>query len=157
GKKDLGMMMMSYGSVYVAQVALGASNGQTVKAMIEAERYNGPSLIIAYSHCIAHGIDMAHSMDQEDKAVRCGHWMLYRYNPDLIEQGKNPLQLDSKPPSIPFSEYAYSEIRFRSLKAIDPERAAMLLKLGQQDCDRRWRLYSQLAGLDYSLPPRAGD
>ncbi|HPM37345.1 MAG TPA: pyruvate:ferredoxin (flavodoxin) oxidoreductase [candidate division Zixibacteria bacterium] len=157
GKKDLGMMMMSYGSVYVAQVALGASNGQTVKAMIEAERYNGPSLIIAYSACIAHGIDMAHSMDQEDKAVRCGHWMLYRYNPDLIEQGKNPLQLDSKPPSIPFSEYAYSEIRFRSLKAIDPERAAMLLKLGQQDCDRRWRLYSQLAGLDYSLPPRAGD
>ncbi len=154
GKKDLGLMMMSYGTVYVAQVALGASHGQLVKAMVEAEKYNGPSIIIAYSACIAHGIDMAHGMDQEDKAVQCGHWLLYRYNPELAEQGKNPLQLDCKAPSIPFSEYAYNEIRFRSLKAIDAERAKMLLELGQQDCDRRWRLYSQLAQMDYSLPEK---
>ncbi|MEA2031351.1 MAG: pyruvate:ferredoxin (flavodoxin) oxidoreductase [candidate division Zixibacteria bacterium] len=149
-KKDLGMMMMSYGSVYVAQVAIGASNNQTVKAMMEAENYDGPSLLICYSHCIAHGIDMAKGLEQDDKAIKSGAWLLYRYNPDLIKQGKNPLKIDSKQPSIPFSEYAYSENRFRTLKAKDPERAKMLIELSQKDCDRRWRLYSQLAGLDYS-------
>ena len=149
-KKDLGMMIMSYGSVYVAQIAIGSSNNQTVKAMVEAERFNGPSLVIAYSTCIAHGIDMAHGMDQEARAVKSGHWLLYRYNPDLIDAGKNPLQLDSKAPTISFEDYAYNEIRFRSLRAQDPERARRLLELGQRDCDRRWRLYSQLAGLDYS-------
>jgi len=150
GKKDLGLMVMSYGTVYVAQVAIGASNSQTVKAMAEAERYDGPSIVIAYSTCIAHGIDMAHGLEQEDRAVKSGHWLLYRYNPDLIDQGKNPLQLDSKAPSIPFEDYAYREIRFRSLKGKDPERARMLAELGQRDCDRRWRLYSQLAGLNYA-------
>ncbi|UCD65169.1 MAG: pyruvate:ferredoxin (flavodoxin) oxidoreductase [Candidatus Zixiibacteriota bacterium] len=150
-KKDLGLMMMSYGSVYVAQVAIGASHNQTVKAMVEAERYNGPSIIICYCHCIAHGIDMSHGLHEEDKAVKSGHWLLYRYNPDLIDQGKNPLQLDCKAPSIPFEDYAYGEIRFRTLKSQDPERARWLIELGQQDCDRRWRLYSQLAKMDYSL------
>ncbi|UCG63258.1 MAG: pyruvate:ferredoxin (flavodoxin) oxidoreductase [Candidatus Zixiibacteriota bacterium] len=149
-KKDLGLMMMAYGSVYVAQIALGASYNQAVKAMVEAEKYNGPSIIICYSHCIAHGIDMAHGMTSEDKAVKSGHWLLYRYNPELIDEGKNPLQLDCKAPSISFEEYAYSEIRFRTLKAQNPERAKMLLELGQRDCDRRWKLYSQLAQLDYS-------
>jgi pyruvate-ferredoxin/flavodoxin oxidoreductase len=149
-KKDLGMMMMSYGNVYVAQVAIGASHNQTVKAMVEAEQYDGPSLIICYSHCIAHGIDMARGMEAEEKAVKSGHWLLYRYNPDLIKQGKNPLQLDSKEPSIPFEEYAYAEIRFRTLLSSNPDRAKMLLKLGQEDCNRRWSLYSQLAALDYS-------
>ncbi len=150
-KKDLGMMMMSYGNVYVAQIAIGASHNQTVKAMVEAERYNGPSLLICYSHCIAHGIDMGHGLDQEDLAVKSGHWLMYRYNPELIDQGKNPLQLDSKAPTIPFEQYAYTEARYRTLKSTDPERAKMLMELGQRDCDRRWNLYSQLAGLDYAL------
>ncbi len=149
-KKDLGLMMMSYGSVYVAQVAIGASHNQTVKAMVEAEKYNGPSIVICYSHCIAHGIDMAKGLTAEEKAVKSGHWLLYRYNPELIDQGKNPLQLDCKAPSISFEDYAYSEIRFRTLKAIDPERARKLLELGQRDCDRRWNLYSQMAKMDYS-------
>ncbi|MEA3297217.1 MAG: pyruvate:ferredoxin (flavodoxin) oxidoreductase, partial [candidate division Zixibacteria bacterium] len=150
-KKDLGMILMSYGSVYVAQVAMGASHNQTVKAFVEAEKYDGPSLLICYSHCIAHGIDMGHGLEAEDRAVKSGHWLLYRYNPDLIAQGKNPLQLDCKEPSIPFEEYAYAENRFRTLKAMDPERAKMLLKLGQQDCDRRWNLYSQMAKMDFSI------
>jgi len=149
-KKDLGLMMMSYGNVYVAQVAMGASHNQTVKAFVEAEKYNGPSIIIAYCHCIAHGIDMEHGMDQEDLAVKSGHWLLYRYNPDLASQGKNPLQLDSKEPSIKFDEYAYSENRYRTLIAKDAPRAKMLITLGQQDCDRRWNLYRQLAAMDYS-------
>ena len=149
-KKDLGLMMMSYGNVYVAQTAIGHSHNQAVKAMVEAEAYNGPSLLICYGHCIAHGIDMAHGMSHEDLAVKSGHWPLYRYNPDLIDQGKNPLILDSKAPSIPLEEYAYAENRFRTLKAKDPERAKQLIKLGQRDCDRRWNLYRQLAGMDYS-------
>ncbi len=150
GKKDLGLMMMSYGNVYVAQIAIGSSHNQAVKAMVEAEAHPGPSLLICYGHCIAHGIDMAHGMDQEDLAVKSGHWLLYRYNPALIEQGKNPLVLDSKEPSIPLAEYVYSENRFRTLKAKDPERAKMLLELGQQDVKRRWNLYRQLATMDYS-------
>jgi pyruvate-ferredoxin/flavodoxin oxidoreductase len=149
-KKDLGMMIMPYGNVYVAQIAIGASHNQTVKAMVEAERFNGPSLLICYSHCIAHGIDMAHGMEADDRAVKSGHWMLYRYNPDRIKEGKNPLQLDCKEPSISFEEYAYSEIRFRTLKGKDPQRAKMLVELGQKDCDRRWHLYSQMAAMDYS-------
>lgn len=149
-KKDLGMMIMPYGNVYIAQVAIGASHNQTVKAMVEAERFNGPSLLICYSHCIAHGIDMAHGLEAEDRAMKSGHWLLYRYNPDRIKEGKNPLQLDCKEPSISFEEYAYSETRFRTLKSKDSQRAKMLLELGQQDCDRRWHLYSQMAAMDYS-------
>lgn len=149
-KKDMGLMMMSYGSVYVAQVAMGASHNQTVKAMVEAEKFDGPSLLICYSACIAHGINMSYSLEQEDMAVKSGHWLLYRYNPDLIDQGKNPLILDSKEPTISFEKYAYSENRYRTLKAKDPERAKRLVDLGQIDCDRRWKMYSQLAKLDYS-------
>lgn len=149
-KKDLGLMMMSYGNVYVAQVAMGASHNQTVKAFVEAEKYDGPSIIIAYSHCIAHGIDMANGMDQEEMAVKSGHWLLYRYNPELAAHGKNPLQLDSKEPSIKFNEYAYSENRYRTLISKDKLRAQALIELGQQDCDRRWNLYRQLATMDYS-------
>ncbi|MCB2229229.1 pyruvate:ferredoxin (flavodoxin) oxidoreductase [bacterium] len=150
GKKDLGLMMMSYGNVYVAQIAIGSSHNQAVKAMAEAEAYPGPSLLICYGHCIAHGIDMSKGMAHEDLAVKSGHWLLYRYNPALIDQGKNPLILDSKEPSIPLEEYVYAENRFRTLKAQDPERAGMLLELGKQDCKRRWNLYSQLAGMDYT-------
>ena len=150
-KKDLGLMLTSYGNVYVAQIAMGANTNQTVRAMSEAERYNGPSIIIAYAHCIAHGIDMSHGMDQEDKAVKSGHWLLYRYNPDLIKQGKNPLQLDSKEPTMSFKDYAYMENRYRSLKSKDPDRAKMLVELGQKDCNRRWNLFKQMAEMDYSM------
>ncbi|MBD3258205.1 pyruvate:ferredoxin (flavodoxin) oxidoreductase, partial [candidate division GN15 bacterium] len=149
-KKDLGHIIMSYGNVYVAQVAIGASHNQAVKAFAEAERYDGPSLLLCYSHCIAHGINMAKGLEAEEKAVKSGHWLLYRYNPALIEQGKNPLLLDSKEPSISFEDYAYSENRFRTLLASHPERAKHLLELGQQDCDRRWNLYRQMAQMDYS-------
>ncbi|MDH4034837.1 MAG: thiamine pyrophosphate-dependent enzyme, partial [candidate division Zixibacteria bacterium] len=149
-KKDLGMMLMSYGSVYVAQIAIGASHNQTVKAFAEAEAYNGPSCIIAYSHCIAHGINMSLGLEAENRAVKSGHWLLYRYHPDRIAKGENPLQLDSKAPSISFEDYAYAEGRFRKLKGSHPERARDLLKLGQQDVDRRWNLYSQLAAMDWS-------
>ncbi|MCP4685394.1 MAG: pyruvate:ferredoxin (flavodoxin) oxidoreductase [bacterium] len=150
GKKDLGLMMMAYNNVYVAQIAVGASHNQTVKAMVEAEQYQGPSLVLAYSHCIAHGIDMATGLTNEDNAVKSGHWLLYRFNPDLIDQGKNPLQLDSKEPSLTFKEYAYAENRFRRLASQDKDRAKVLLELGQKDCDRRWNLYRQLAGMDYT-------
>ena len=149
-KKDLGMMLMSYGNVYVAQVALGASHVQAVKAFTEAEAYNGPSIVIAYSHCIAHGVDMAHGLDEHKKAVNAGHWILYRYNPDLVKEGKNPLQLDSKPPTISYADYAYGEVRFRTLKASMPERAARLLKQAQADAYRRYNYYKMLSGLDFS-------
>jgi pyruvate-ferredoxin/flavodoxin oxidoreductase len=149
-KKDLGMLMMAYGTVYVAQIAIGASHNQTVKAFAEAEKYNGPSIIIAYSHCIAHGIDMSHGLEEQEKAVNSGHWILYRYNPDLIKQGKNPLQLDSKAPSISYTDYALGEVRFKSLMRSMPERAEQLLKYAQENAYMRYNLYKQLASMDYS-------
>jgi pyruvate-ferredoxin/flavodoxin oxidoreductase len=148
-KKDLGMMLMSYNNVYVAQVAMGASHNQTVKALYEAEQYDGPSIVIAYAHCIAHGIDMGKGMHNEEMAVKAGHWLLYRYNPALLDEGKNPLKLDCKAPTVPFKEYAYAENRFRRLLSADKERADKLLALGQRDCDRRWNFYSQLAEMKY--------
>jgi pyruvate-ferredoxin/flavodoxin oxidoreductase len=149
-KKDLAMLAMSYGNAYVAKVAMGASPNQTVKAFIEAEAYDGPSIIIAYSHCIAHGINMALGFDEQDKAVKSGHWPLIRFNPGLIAQGKKPLKIDSKPPSIPYEEYAFGENRWRSLRAIDPERAKMLAVLAQQDATMRFRLYEQMAEMTFS-------
>jgi len=148
-KKDLGMIAMSYGTIYVAQVAMGASDAQAVRAFIEADSYPGPSLIIAYSHCIAHGINMRTGFDQQKAAVACGAWPLYRYDPRRIQQGKNPLQLDSKAPSIPFRDYAANETRFKMLSATNPAHAEELLQLAQQDVTSRWRLYEQLASLDY--------
>jgi pyruvate-ferredoxin/flavodoxin oxidoreductase len=149
-KKDLGLMLMGYGNVYVAQIAMGASQSQTVKAMVEAERYDGPSIIIAYSSCIAHGIDMTHSLEEQKKAVNCGHWILYRYNPELVNQGKNPLQLDSKEPSMSYEEYADGEIRFRTLKSSMPERANELITKAQEQVYRKYKYYKQLASLDFS-------
>ncbi|SYZ74112.1 putative 2-oxoacid-flavodoxin fused oxidoreductase:conserved protein; 4Fe-4S cluster binding protein [Candidatus Zixiibacteriota bacterium] len=149
-KKDLGMIMMAYGNVYVAQIAIGASQNQAVKAIVEAEKYQGPSLVIAYSHCIAHGIDMAHGLEEGKKAVDSGHWILYRFNPDLAKQGKNPLQVDSKEPSISYRDYALGEVRFRTLLTSMPERAEMLLKQAQEDAYKRYNLYKQLAAIDYS-------
>jgi pyruvate-ferredoxin/flavodoxin oxidoreductase len=144
-KKDLGMMAMSYGSVYVAQVAMGANDAHTVKAILEAEAYDGPSLIIAYSHCIEHGIDMAKGLQQQKLAVDSGHWILYRYNPALKAQGKNPLQLDSKTPKIPLRDYAYNETRYRMLAQSNPEAAERLLALAQEEVLARWARYEKLA------------
>jgi pyruvate-ferredoxin/flavodoxin oxidoreductase len=144
-KKDLGLMAMSYGHVYVAQVAMGANDGHTVKAFLEAEAYDGPSLIIAYSHCIAHGIDMAKGMVQQKLAADSGHWLLYRYNPALRTEGENPLQLDSKAPKLPLKEYIYTENRYRMLAQSDPEAAAQLLAEAQEQVKARWEKYEQMA------------
>jgi pyruvate-ferredoxin/flavodoxin oxidoreductase len=149
-KKDLGMITMTYGNIYVAQVAMGASDRQTVRAFIEAESYDGPSLIIAYSHCIAHGINMRTGFDQQQLAVDSGAWVLYRYDPRRADQNLNPLQLDSKAPKIPLKDYAYNETRFKMLTQSKPEEAARLIALAQQDVDAQWRKYQQLASLDYS-------
>jgi len=146
-KKDLGLLTMTYGNIYVAKVAIGANAGQTVRAFVEAEAYPGPSLIIAYTHCIAHGIDMTAGYQEQKKAVACGHWPLYRFDPRLKEQGKNPLQLDSKAPTIDFEEYAYGENRYRTLKQSKPEVAAELLKLASNDAAQRYALMEQLANL----------
>jgi pyruvate-ferredoxin/flavodoxin oxidoreductase len=149
-KKDLGMIYATYGNVYVAQIAMGANDRQTVRAFVEAESYDGPSLIIAYSHCIAHGINMRTGFDQQQAAVDSGAWVLYRYDPRRAEQGLNPLQLDSKAPKIPLKDYAYNETRFKMLTQSKPEEAERLLALAQRDVNERWQMYEQLASLDYS-------
>ncbi len=148
-KKDLAMMVMSYGNVYVARVAMGANQSQTVKAFMEAEAYDGPSIIIAYSHCIAHGIDMAQGFNEQQKAVDCGHWPLVRFNPALIDEGKNPLSLDSKPPTIPYADYANGEIRWRTLRGTNRERFERLGELAQKDATLRFHIYAQLAELSF--------
>ena len=145
-KKDLGMMAMSYGTVYVARVSL-ANPAHLVRTLNEAEAYDGPSLVICYSHCIAHGINTLKGVEEQKKAIECGHWPLFRYNPDLAENGENPLKLDSKAPTIPFEEYAYGENRYRVLKKTNPEAAAKLMELAEEDARKRWNLYEQLASL----------
>jgi len=144
-KKDLGLMAMSYGTVYVAAVSLGAKDDQTLRAFIEAEAYEGPSIIIAYSHCIAHGIDMNSPLNQHKLAVDSGQWLLYRYNPDKLTAGENPLSLDSKQPKIPVSQYLNSENRFKMLTKSKPEVAAELFKQAQIDVDTRYAYYKYLA------------
>ncbi|HXJ79513.1 MAG TPA: pyruvate:ferredoxin (flavodoxin) oxidoreductase [Candidatus Methylomirabilis sp.] len=144
-KKDLGLMVMTYGNVYVARVAMGGSDVQTLRAFHEAEAYPGPSLIIAYSHCIAHGYDLRYGMDQQKAAVLSGYWPLYRYNPQLRREGKNPMQLDSKPPSLDFKQYAYNETRYTMLAHSHPEAARRLLEEAQEDVRARWRVYQQWA------------
>ena len=118
---------------------------QTVKAFLEAEAFDGPSIIIAYSHCIAHGYDLVHGLDQQKLAVQSGHWPMFRYNPALAEQGKNPFVLDSKAPSIPREKYIYNETRYSMLKHSNPEVAAELLKEAQHDVEQRWKAYENLA------------
>jgi pyruvate-ferredoxin/flavodoxin oxidoreductase len=146
GKKDLGLMAMSYGNVYVAKISLGANPRHALKAFIEAEAYDGPSLIIAYSHCIAQGIEMVTGFRQQKLAVESGHWPLFRYNPMLRFEGKNPFTLDSKKPSVALKDYTYNEIRYKMLTRTNPQEAERLLKLGQQDVNERWKLYEQMAG-----------
>ena len=148
-KKDLGLLAMSYGYVYVAKIAMGANDQQTLKAFLEAEAYDGPSLIIAYSPCIAHGYDMARSLDQTKLAVQSGHWPLFRYDPRLAGQGENPLVIESKEPSVPFSHYAYNETRYKMLTQMDEERAEELMRDAQKDAKSRWALYQQMAAIHY--------
>ena len=148
-KKDLGMIAMSYGYVYVARVAMGANMNQVIKAMREAESYDGPSLVIAYAHCINHGINMTNGLTNQKEAVSCGLWPLYRYDPRLVEQGKNPFQLDSKEPDYNLADFMYKEVRFKSLKAANPERAAMLLDKAVEKAKRQWREYKYLAERDF--------
>lgn len=144
-KKDLGLIAMTYGNVYVARVAMGAKDEHTLKAFLEAEAYHGPSLIIAYSHCIAHGINMATAMQNQKAAVDSGQWLLVRYHPEREKNGENPLQLDCRKPKIPVKEYHYLENRFKMLTKINPEEAKKLFKRAQRDVDTRWRLYQYLA------------
>ena len=148
-KKDLGLIAMAYGYVYIAKVAMGANDAQTLKAFKEAEAFNGPSLIIAYSHCIAHGIDMRKGLDQQRLAVQSGIWPIYRYNPDLTTMGKNPFIIDSKNPTIPVQEYAYNETRYRMLLQSDEQRADKLMNEARSDVAKRWELYKQMAELEY--------
>lgn len=144
-KKDLARIAMMYEHVYVASVALGAKDEHTLKVFLEAEKYSGPSLIIAYSHCIAHGIDMTTAMQDQKNAVLSGYWPLFRFNPDLVSEGKNPLTLDAKAPAIPLEKFIYQQNRFNILTKSQPERAKQLLKLAQQDVYNRWTFYEQMA------------
>ncbi|NLG96250.1 MAG: pyruvate:ferredoxin (flavodoxin) oxidoreductase [Chloroflexi bacterium] len=149
-KKDLGMIAMAYGYIYVARVAMGANDQQTLKAFLEADAYDGPSLIIAYSHCIAHGIDMRRGLDQQRLAVNSGIWPLYRYNPMLAAEGKNPLLIDSKDPTVPVQDYAYNENRYRMLLRSDEARAEALMEQAREDVAKRWNLYRQMAAIQYN-------
>ena len=149
-KKDMGMIFSTYGNVYVAKVSMGADPLQVVKAFNEAEAYDGPSLIIAYCHCINHGLDLSQGLEQQKKAVKCGHWPLYRYNPVLENEGKNPLTIDSKAPSIPFAEYALGENRYRMLKLTNPAMVDELMGKAQEDVDKAWKF---LQGRAKALEP----
>jgi pyruvate-ferredoxin/flavodoxin oxidoreductase len=154
-KKDLALMAMNYGSVYVARVALGAGDMQTLKAFLEAEAYNGPSLIIAYAPCIAHGFDLIHGLEQQKLAVLSGHWPLFRYDPRLVAEGKNPFQLDSQPPSVPLENYIYNESRYTVLRQTHPELAEKLLEEARRDVRNRWKIYEAWAkrpASDKTLP-----
>lgn len=144
-KKDLGLIAMSYGNIYVARVAMGAKDEHTLRAFLEAEAYDGPSLIIAYSHCIAHGIDMTTGMQNQKAAVDSGQWLLYRYHPDRATQGENPLTLDSRAPKIPVKKYMDMENRFKMLNFSKPTVAKELAELAQADVDGRWALYEFMA------------
>jgi pyruvate-ferredoxin/flavodoxin oxidoreductase len=148
GKKNIGLIMATYGHVYVAQISFGANPQQAIKAFTEAEAYDGPSLILAYSSCIAHGIDMSKGVERQKQAVKAGYWPLYRYNPMLEKEGKCPMTIDSKDPEIKVEEFAYAENRFRSLKTTNPEVAAQLMKENQADVDRRWKVLKHLASWD---------
>ncbi len=157
-KKDLALMAMNYGSAYVARVAIGANTQQTIRAFLEAEAYNGPSIIIAYCHCINHGYDITggNGLEQQKAAVNSGHWLLMRYNPDLIKEGKNPLIIDSKEPTISLDKYIYNEPRYTIVQRSKPELAKKLYELAEQDIVLRWRLYQQLASMSYeNIKPEA--
>jgi pyruvate-ferredoxin/flavodoxin oxidoreductase len=150
-KKDIAMMAINYGRAYVAHIAMGASDAQTMKALMEADAYDGPSLIIAYSHCIAHGYDMVHGLEQQKAAVNSGHWPLFRYNPTLAKEGKNPFVLESKAPSIPLQQYIYNETRYTMLVNSNPEEAKKLLEAAQENVNERWNLYQHMATMSFEM------
>ena len=145
-KKDLGLMAMTYGNVYVASVAMGAKDEHTLKAFLEAEAYDGPSIIIAYSSCIAHGIDMTTAMTDQKVAVESGQWLLYRFHPDRASNGENPLMLDSRAPSRKVQDFLLQQTRFKMLTKSKPEDAERLWKLAQTDAENRFRMYEYMAG-----------
>ena len=153
-KKDLAMMAMTYGNVYVANVAMGGNDTHTIKAFLEAEAYDGPSLIIAYSHCIAHGYDLAFGMEQQKAAVQSGYWPLFRFNPVLAKEGKNPLHMDSRAPSLPLEKYVYNETRYTMLVKSRPEVASQALKLAEEDVRARWELYEKWAASPTAEVPK---
>ena len=144
-RKDLAMQAMAYGNVYVAQVAMGANPQQTLQAFREAEAYDGPSIILAYSHCIAHGIDMTKGLDQQHRATASGYWPLFRFDPRMREFGQNPFRLDSPRPTIPFKDFAYNEMRYNSLVKTNKEEAEILLDQAQKWVNARYRNYEDLA------------
>ncbi|MGZ8709572.1 MAG: pyruvate:ferredoxin (flavodoxin) oxidoreductase, partial [Thermoanaerobaculia bacterium] len=146
-KKDLGLIAMTYGNIYVASVALGARDEQTLKTLIEAEAYEGPSLIIAYSHCIAHGIDIATGLQHQKAMVDAGQWLLYRYNPDRRLKGENPLQIDTRRITSKVEDFLRLENRFNQLLKGDPEESKAIIDASQHDVDMRWQMYQHLAGL----------
>ncbi|MBI3448798.1 MAG: pyruvate:ferredoxin (flavodoxin) oxidoreductase, partial [Acidobacteria bacterium] len=146
GKKDLGMMAMGYGHVYVARVAMGAKDTQTLKAFLEAEAFPGPSLIIAYSHCIAHGYDMAFGAEQQKIAVEVGSWPIYRHDPRRAATGLSPLSIDSAPPRGSLETYTRNETRFRMVEQQDPERFGRLMGLAKEEIDRKFAALQSLAG-----------
>ncbi len=150
-KKDMGLLAMGYGNIYVASIASGANDTQTIRAITEAESYNGPSLIIAYSHCIAHGYSMTQGVQHQKLAVESGYWPLYRYNPSNLEKGKNPLKIDSRPPKVDLSEYMATETRFKMLFKSNPERAKELEARAKEHSKRTYEHYKNLAAIDYSL------
>ena len=139
------MTAISSGKAFVGKVSIGANDAHTVKVFKEAEAYDGPTIIIAYCHCIAHGIDMVNGLDQQKRAVESGHWMLMRYNPDLAKEGKNPLIIDSKEPTLPLEDYIYNEVRYKSLKTMNKEEAAALLEEEKQSIKDKWRFYKHMA------------
>jgi len=144
-RKDLALQAISYGNVYVARVAMGADPQQTLLAFREAEAYDGPSIVIAYSHCIAHGFEMRYGLDQQYRAAASGHWPLIRYNPVLRATGTPPFLLDSHRPRLPLADYRYRELRYRSLTNSDPDEAERLLALAQESIDQRWKVYEDMA------------
>jgi pyruvate-ferredoxin/flavodoxin oxidoreductase len=155
-KKDLGALAMAYGTAYVAQIALGANDAQAIKALLEADAWSGPSLVIAYSTCTAHGMDMSKSMEHQKDAARSGYWPLYRFQPTVTADGQ-PFKLDSRKPSLPVRDFVASEARFAILSRTHPERSEHLLELMQADVDERWRYYEQLAAMSRTVPAAEGD
>ena len=145
GKKDIAMMAMSYGHIYVAKVSMGADPNQLVKAMNEAESYDGPALVIAYANCVAHGFDMVKTLDQQKKAVASGHWQLFRYNPMLALEGKNPFKLDSKPPTIKFEDYVYNENRYKMLRKSDPETSEKLIAQADKAAKAKYEMFKKMS------------
>jgi pyruvate-ferredoxin/flavodoxin oxidoreductase len=146
-RKDLALQAIAYGNVYVAQIAMGANPQQTLQALREAEAYNGPSLILAYSHCIAHGFDLRYGMKQQQLAVASGYWPLFRYVPEMRKVAENPFRLDSPRPTVPLENYVYNELRYSALAATRPDEAAELLRRAQSDAQERYRTYERFASL----------